>query len=313
MPLFDAYIFIDWSAKNKRDKIQPCQDAIWTGQFVRDLGNQIETYHRTRQAAFTHVFNFALKQVENKRCVLIGFDFPYGYPTGFSQALGLEGGATAWNQVWVYLARIIHDTIENKNNRFIAASNMNEILTNVGVGPFWGCPPASVTQHLQTISPGFPFNCNDGTVLSRLRITERRLQGTQEIWKLYGNGSVGSQALVGIPYVHHLRDHPLLNDFSKVWPFETQFTNTPCPNVGPYILHAEIWPGVVQNQAQQLLINFPELIKDQAQVRAMCTWAANLDQQGRLGQYFDNPQNLTSIQTQICIEHEGWILGVTPG
>jgi precorrin-8X/cobalt-precorrin-8 methylmutase len=42
----------------------------------------------------------------------------------------------------------------------------------------------------------------------------------QPIWKLYGNGSVGSQTL-GIPHLTALRDDPELASISKVWPLET--------------------------------------------------------------------------------------------
>ena len=85
-------------------------------------------------------------------------------------------------------------------------------------------------------------------------------------WKLFYNGSVGGQALTGIPYVYKLRQQPGLAYVSRVWPFETGFTQIPVSENDPFILHAEIWPGVVQH----LVNNGPGMIKDQAQVRAMC-------------------------------------------
>jgi hypothetical protein len=51
------------------------------------------------------------------------------------------------------------------------------------------------------------------------------------------------------------------------------------------------------------------MIRDQAQVRAMCEWAAEHDDQGTLGQFFDIPAGLNHQQTQVCIQEEGWILG----
>lgn len=67
----------------------------------------------------------------------------------------------------------------------------------------------------------------------------------QEVWKLYGAGSVGSQALVGIPVVRRLRYDPRFHAFSRVWPFETGFTRQPTPDGGPSIVHAENFPGNV--------------------------------------------------------------------
>jgi hypothetical protein len=58
-----------------------------------------------------------------------------------------------------------------------------------------------------------------------------------------------------------------------------------------------------------LLAANQQLIKDQAQVRAMCNWASELDVQGALGQYFASPQNLTDAQVQVCTEQEGWVFG----
>ncbi len=53
----------------------------------------------------------------------------------------------------------------------------------------------------------------------------------------------------------------------------------------------------------------PHLIRDQAQVRAMCDWSAELDREQALGQFFDSPVGLTDAQSDICIGHEGWVLG----
>jgi hypothetical protein len=309
MALFDAYLFIDWSAENRRHPQQPTADTVWTGEYVPALQHRVETYHRTRHTAFTHILAFTSQHVNAGRRVLLGFDFPYGYPAGFALALGIGNGPMAWSQLWTDLAGRIQDSATNISNRFVVASDLNALVSPAGFGPFWGCPAARATANLGTHSPGFPFQGMNGTVLHRLRIPESRLPGTQETWKLYGAGSVGSQALVGIPYVHQLRHHAQLQHCSKVWPFETQFTNAPAPAAGPFILHAEIWPGVVRQQTQTLLAANQQLIPDQAQVRAMCDWASGQDVQGTLGQYFAIPHGLTPVQIQVCTEQEGWVLG----
>jgi hypothetical protein len=145
--------------------------------------------------------------------------------------------------------------------------------------------------------------------LERLRLVEQRLSGTQETWKLYGAGSVGGQALVGIPHVHNVRRHAYLSRCSQVWPFETGFTATPAPPRGAFVLHAEIWPGVVADRTKQLLTADPSLIRDQAQVRALCQWAEALDDAGQLCRLFDRPVGLDARQIQRCVQQEGWVLG----
>jgi len=247
--------------------------------------------------------------VKEKRRVIVGFDFPYGYPAGFSSALGLPSGPRSWLAVWTHLAEKVQDAANNKNNRFTAAGELNTIAGNDNMGPFWGCPVGTKITNLRGRSPAFPFNTKGGVLLQRLRIVETLLPGTQEAWKLFGAGSVGSQALVGIPYVYKLRRHMELVQLSQVWPFETRFTPAPTLGQRPFVLHAEIWPGVVRQMAQGLVNANPALIRDQAQVRAMCEWTAECDEQGMLGRFFGPPNGLNQQQTQVCVEQEGWVLG----
>jgi hypothetical protein len=311
MPLFDAYVFVDWSAANGVQAQEPVAHAVWSAELIPELNYQQETYHRTRQDGVTHVTDVLLDHVKEKRRVLVGFDFPYGYPAGFANALGLPAGPQSWWEVWAELAARVEDTVGNVNNRFVAAGELNTIAGNGQPGPFWGCPVGTEVEYLQAHSPGFPFAAAGGTLLQRLRLVETRLPRIQEAWGLFGPGRVGSQGLVGIPYIYGLRRYPELVWLGRVWPFETQFTPMPSPAQGPFILHAEIWPGVVEQIVQQLLAATPELIRDRAQVRVMCKWAAELDEQDKLGGYFAQPNGLTAQQVQTCVEQEGWILGAT--
>ena len=96
---------------------------------------------------------------------------------------------------------------------------------------------------------------------------------------------------------------------SAVWPFETDFIETPTPKTGPYVVHAEIWPGVVKNAVASRVQNRENTIRDKIQVRLMCRWAADLDRRNELGKLFDTPAGLDRSRIQTCIEHEGWILG----
>ncbi len=311
MSLFDAYVFVDWSAATGAQPQQATADAVWVGERVPVLHYQQETYHRTRHAGVAHVRAILQSQVQEGRRVLVGFDFPYGYPAGLAASLALPPGPQSWWTIWAELADRVQDTANNVSNRFAAAGELNTILRRGQPGPFWSCPVGTVIANLEPRSPGFPIQCVGGAQLPRLRIVEARLPGTQETWKLFGAGSVGSQALVGIPYVYRLRRTLELVRVSRVWPFETGFTPAPSPSQGPFVLHAEIWPGVVEQRVQALVNANPGLIRDRAQVRAMCEWAAECDQAESLGQYFNMPAGLNQQQTEACVEEEGWVLGAT--
>lgn len=141
-------------------------------------------------------------------------------------------------------------------------------------------------------------------MLEQFRLTERWGTGGQPAWKLHGSGSVGGQTLVGIPAVCRLRDDPALTAFSQVWPFETGFTPTPLANRRPAIVHAEIYPALLSHRLDPTL-----MIRDQAQVRAMVRWLADLDTNGLLGSLFAAPEGLSTRAMNTCLEEEGWMLG----
>jgi len=310
MALFDSYIFVDWSAANTAHPASPVPDSPWVGELTPAEQFNVETYHRTRQAAVIHVRNRLLYHVGLNRRVLVGFDFPYGYPVGLARALGLPDDSAAWWNLWSELSIRLEDDDGNVNNRFQVASDLNCIISGGGVGPFWGCPPGQATNHLTANGPGFPFHAAVGLQLHRLRVCEARLRGVQETWGLFGAGRVGGQALTGIPWLHSLRRLPMLALCSKVWPFETLFTPTPSPKQGPFVLHAEIWPGVVEQRVQAVVALQPGIIRDQAQVRATCQWAYELDHNKHLAALFNTPTNLSAPEIRSCLQEEGWILGV---
>ena len=303
--LFDAYAFIDWSSRTGRGPVRPRRDSIWIGLATR-RGEPAATYCRTRAEATEAVRGFLVKALERGERVLVGFDFPYGYPSGFASAAGC--GSPAWRATWNAVVARLEDGEDNRSNRFVVADAFNQVVG--GPGPFWGKPvPASArrrapgdgTRALEPTSPGFPFALQKGRALERLRVCDRRLKGTQECWKLYGAGSVGSQALTGIPRVHSLRFDPALAGASAVWPFETGFTSA----FKASIVHAEIWPGVVEN----LVARRTEAIRDEAQVLAMCEWARRLDRQGELGALFEGPSDVTRAELRAIVREEGWVLG----
>ncbi len=338
--LFDRYIMVDWSSKDGLSTVAPEKDAVWMA-VAGESGDIKETYFRSRAACVQAVLE-ELGRSGGSR-VLVGFDFPYGYPSGFAAALG-HSGAPAWRWIWDQLASRVQDQANNENNRFGVAAAFNKILTRPQSpwGPFWARPATPALEELTENCPyKAPFETVSGVRLQAHRLTELPLPRAQSVWKLYTAGSVGGQALVGIPCVAKLRDAQATQ--AKVWPFETGFTASPLAE-GATVLHAEIWPGVIDGQFPLLVASrerdrlrsrlkkkkrdltveeanairerlteleaeLGPLITDQLQVRFMCEWARTQDSQGALAQRFGAPPKLTEDQLDKCVREEGWILG----
>jgi hypothetical protein len=308
MRLFDVYLAVDWSARSKPSPERESANAVWVGERVihADLGitSSSETYFRTRSDCRTTLRCWLLEHMTNGRRVLIGFDFGYGYPAGFAAALGLTGGTPPWRLVWNELSSLIEDNGDNSNNRFAAVGALNHRVGGELPGPFWGCPARVDLPGVLCTGSTYPYRAASGHELPQKRRTETHLPGTQPTWKLSGVGSVGSQTLLGIPTLAALRDDPDLRRVSRVWPFETGFGLEPVPSGTPTIVHAEIWPRVVDGKLDPLLA-----IKDQAEVRAMVEWLSSLDMDGELLPLFQRPQALSVQAAKVAVEEEGWILG----
>ena len=297
MPEFDAYLMVNWSASSRP---VTRADSIWYCLAHRtDNGSPVVALKNpaTRREAIAEIRQILRRQASHKRTVLVGFDFPYGYPTGTAPALGLTD-APAWLAIWRELTAGIVDGGDNKNNRFEVAAKLNHRISE-GCYPFWGCPQMRVCSTMSSTrgGPG--------------RLAEKRLTDVgnmQPIWKLFGIGSVGSQALLGIPHLASLRDDEVLSPVSRVWPFEVGLGVLPSRLKRDYlILHAEIYPSLlpVRPAAYE--------VKDAAQVRTIATHFAALDDAGGLSALFAGPSHLT-VEDRLRVEREeGWTLGVRTG
>ena len=135
--LFDRFIFVDWSA---RSKPKAGKDSVWIA--VGDSASQELANPRTRELAIAHVRELLLGAVRSRQRILVGFDFPYGYPVDFADAVGLRAGEPPWRRTWTELSRLVVDGPNNANNRFDVASGLNHRLGDAP-GPFWGCPPSA--------------------------------------------------------------------------------------------------------------------------------------------------------------------------
>ena len=226
--------------------------------------------------------------------VLAGFDFPFGYPAGFAARLGLAG--TPWRAVWDEIARLIDDDAGNRNNRFEVGALLNRRISG-GQFPFWGCPAGSAGDCL---GPKHHFR-HHSEGLAEKRLIDRWMVGAQPCWKLAYTGSVGSQALTGIPVVRALRDNPAWADRARVWPFETGLA----PPDEARIVFAEVWPSWWRVR--------PELgpPNDKAQVRTVAQIFAAQARAGALAAWFSGGPALSDDQRRIIVAEEAWTLGVT--
>ena len=99
-------------------------------------GALVETaYFRTRYDAVAELTELIASELGAGRRVLVGFDFPFGYPAGVAEHLTGQGAALA---LWEWLAGRVEDDVRNANSRFHVATEINRRFP--GVGPFWGRP-----------------------------------------------------------------------------------------------------------------------------------------------------------------------------
>jgi hypothetical protein len=303
-PIFDAYIFVDWSANNTK---KTGKDSIWISEawwsdqeLVWNPGEAGCLNISTREIATQHIQKRLTQHVRNQRRALVCFDFAYAYPVCEESA----AFAKDFEHLWSRLSNMINDDSENRSNRFQVGDQLNQLVSPTsGEGPFWGRPTTGVAKQLQYLVSTKPKVWNDRKDLKEFRVVEERLRlrGSRPFstWQLFGNGSVGSQVLLGIPRVQSLRNADPLSVWSKVWPFETGWTTSFADDV--LVVHAEFWPGAIE------LDESLHPIRDAAQVLSCAVWAAHEDSCGRLGAFFD-PLPETDPDRHIATR-EGWILG----
>lgn len=300
---FDAYVAVDWSANSKP---KTGADSIWIawGKWHRGRLSVGKLENpSTRSRAMVLVTDLLKTLVSEGARVLAGFDFAYGYPGGLAKALSLGGSTPGWLAVWNELDRLIQDQSNNQNNRFEAASALNGRLGCPG--PFWGCPSKAATATLSPRKGTYPHRTPSGVLLDEYRLVDQHLRATgrmvQSPWKLFYVGSVGSQALLGIPCLAHLVHDPSLRERSRVWPFETGF-RLPKDGSRPGVVHVEIWPGLFKVDLA------PHQTKDAAQVLSVVAEFADLDARGSLAPLF-TPQTVPAGQFSVCQNEQGWIFG----
>lgn len=294
---FDAYAMIDWSSSSSPVR---GNDSVWiaSGSWKgsRFSADQPINYG-TRAAAIAQLTRQLQQWHDEQKRVLVGFDFAFGYPSGFAAALGLPPSDAPWRAVHNHFAAHVTDSQNNAHNRDAFAEACN---TRIGApGPFWGCAGEGNSTLTRQRIGHFTFPHRG---LLEWRVTDleaRRQVTTQSVWKLNCGVSVGGQTIVGLLHLDQLARVTKAHR----WPFEGW--GTPA---APGVWLAEIFPS---------LVCYPEwesdyrTRRDRTQVQSCLRRAAERDGSGVLRGDFDAPRGrLTASQLRQVQEEEGWMLWV---
>jgi hypothetical protein len=298
--LFDSYVMVDWSAASKP---ATGADSIWIGALTPDSRLKLAfkaLNPPTRAKALEELEDLLGRCLKRGDRVLMGVDFPLGFPAGTAEALKLKG--EPWRAMRDFLLKEMKDKPDNSNNRFALAARMNRLISG-GPFPFWGC---SKKDELTTLSVKKSREHGPGDI-AEFRTAEQvaidsKKGRPQPVWKIAYAGAIGGQTLTGIPAIERLREKfPAL----KLWPFEVPLAKLDESTLeGVRILIAEVLPSL--NSAR------PEAteIRDEAQVRSLCETLAERDASGRLAALFAGEAALKDSQRAAVSAEEGWILGI---
>ncbi len=295
--LFNAYVVVDWSAASK-----PASgaDSIWIGVMKRDVRFRMafEAHNpATRAEAEKLIGQILDDRAKRSERTLLGFDFPLGFPRGVAAALKLPAETAPWLALWNQLDRMVKDKADNTNNRFGVGSEINRRITG-GPFPFWGVPPKDALTTLQPKKQ----RAHGPDDLPEFRHAELAAKGSSPVWKLYYQGSVGGQAILGIPVVRRLK--LARGDAMKIWPFETGWMAlTEAALAGVDAVVAEVYPSLLKVTPQ------PGEPKDLAQVRAVCEDFARKDEAGQLAALFGHGKDVPDDVVAAAEREEGWVLG----
>lgn len=254
---FGTVIVVDWAA-GKRGPARPKKDQIWIG-VAGSAGAEEPVYCRSRHIAEDWLKARLSEEIAQGRRVLVSFDFPFAYPSGFGAALTGSDDPFA---LWAWYAEHVTDTELGENNRFDLAGGIN--LRFGGRGPFWGNGMPRDIEGLPRTKRDY-----DRAGFAEWRGFETGINGLQSCWKLAGAGCVGSQVIMGLPVLHRLRT-AFGTDLS-VWPFERRDT--------PIVL-AEIWPSLLNAEVKAAPENS---IRDAVQVTLLARALAALSTEEMAG------------------------------
>lgn len=296
-PLFDEILILDWSASGRPSPAQPSANAIWIGgAFAGPLGPaEIDPLYRRTRAEAVATLNERLSAARAAgRRVLLGCDFPFGYPVGTAMRLTGTRSALA---LWDWIAAHVADGPDNRHTAFETGVCINGHWS--GPGPCWGHPNGRHYDGLGPRKHGISYGPPD--MPAERRIIERRVPSAKSVWQLAYAGSVGAQALTGIAALSRLRQ--AFGRALAIWPIETGLTVPDTP-----LVLAEIYPSFFRKIVAAG--RRPAEILDRAQVRITARELARLDTEGRLRPLFHKPTGLTESEQTAIAREEAWMLGV---
>ena len=289
--LFDRIIIVGWS---DADAPTRGDNSIWRASIDVAGGQAACVNHATRHLA-TKALVGELIDTQGRK-VFLGFDFPLGFPRGFARRL--VGPTANWRAVWTAVDKVVVDSADNTNNRYIAGAALNA-RAGMSPGPFWGCPPDQNHGSVRAAKP------STFAGLPEYRIAEQRLAtrgvSTPTAWQLHGPLSAGGRALLGMPLVRELAERSGLAKRVRLWPFETGCTDQPTRASTDAVVIGEVWPWSYE------LDPAAHPLPDAARAISTAQHLATLDRAGRLGALF--APAVRDDDLRVVEREEGWILG----
>jgi len=298
--LFDSYVMVDWSAASKP---ATGADSIWIGAMTPDSRLKLAfkaTNPPTRAKAIEELTDLLGRCLKRGDHVLVGVDFPLGFPAGTSAALKLKG--EPWRGMREFLLKEMKDKPDNANNRFSLAAMMNRRISD-GPFPFWGCSKKDelATLSIKKTREHGPKDIGEFRVVEEAAMDAKKAR-PQPVWKIAYAGAIGGQTMTGIPAMERLREKfPTL----KIWPFDLPLAKLDDEGMGDArIVVAEVLTTLNSTNQQA------SEIRDEAQVRTLCEALAERDASGKLGAMFAGEAKLTEGKKTSVTTEEGWILGI---
>lgn len=271
MTPFSRFAVVDWSGGNDTGP-RPRKDAIWLCS-ASNGHSEDPVYIRNRRLAEDALCQLVETTLRDSETLMIGFDFPFGFPKGFARHLtGLDDPFA----VWAWLTERMKDTPQS-NNRFDVAAEINRRFP--GVGPFW-------FNGLQRDIPDLPRkDVRTGHGMPERRAADHKAKGAFACWQMGGAGAVGGQVLTGLPVLQRLRAR--FGRRLAIWPFE---------RIKAPIVCVEIWPGLINPAVK--CAEYAGGIRDAMQVRLLVRALSRL------------PKKRLHAMLDIDAPEEGWILGL---
>lgn len=248
MSLFQTFAMVDWSGGNDTGPT-PRKDAIWTC-IVRNGKALDPEYLRNRLVAEQWLDALIRAELKAGRRLLLGFDFPFGYPRGFARAMTGTDDPLA---LWDWFDQHIEDS-PKANNRFDLAGRIN--LRFGCLGPFWMNGLRRDIDGLPRTKMGYSNPFPDR------RVVETLAKGSFTCWQMAGAGAVGGQVMMGLPILNRLRHR--FDGQVSVWPFEL---------LDKPVAFVEIWPSLTLGAAPD------GRIKDAWQVEQVALTLSRLTEQ----------------------------------